>query len=101
MLPHLPGSHPSGWWKVIDLGGKAPRVPWPGCSGPDGYEARIMIGRSDGYSVDTAAISGMPGFLVILVDENQRILSWNEAAADLFRVPAAQALGRSLTDVGG
>jgi signal transduction histidine kinase/ActR/RegA family two-component response regulator len=60
-----------------------------------------MIRGGDGYSVDTAAISGMPGFLVILVDENQKILSWNEAAADLFSVPAAQALGRSLTDVGG
>src|ERR1700722_2329880 len=60
-----------------------------------------MIPGSDGYSVDTAAISGMPGFLVILVDENQKILSWNEAAADLFGLPAAQALGRSLADVGG
>jgi len=54
-----------------------------------------------GRSVDTAAISGMPGFLVILVDENQKIVSWNQAAADLFRVPAAQALGQSLADVGG
>jgi signal transduction histidine kinase len=43
----------------------------------------------------------MPGFLVILVDENQKIVCWNETAADLFRVPAAQALGHSLADVGG
>jgi signal transduction histidine kinase/ActR/RegA family two-component response regulator len=60
-----------------------------------------MIPGGNGYSVDTAAIAGMPGFLVILVDQNQKILSWNEAAADLFRVPAVQALGQSLTDVGG
>ena len=55
----------------------------------------------NGHSVDIAAISGLPGFVVFLVDENQKILSWNEAAADLFRVPAAQALGQSITDVGG
>ncbi|MGD0705737.1 MAG: GAF domain-containing protein, partial [Trebonia sp.] len=60
-----------------------------------------MIPEGSGYSLDIAAISGMPGFLVILVDENEKILSWNEAAAGLFGVPAAQALGRSLTDVGG
>jgi signal transduction histidine kinase/ActR/RegA family two-component response regulator len=63
--------------------------------------AGVMIPEGGGYSLDIAAISGMPGFLVILVDENEKILSWNEAAAGLFGVPAAQALGRSLTDVGG
>ena len=62
---------------------------------------RAMIPEGSGYSLDIAAISGMPGFLVILVDENEKILSWNQAAAGLFGVPAAQALGRSLADVGG
>ncbi len=60
-----------------------------------------MSPGTNGHSVDIAAISGLPGFVVILVDENQKIVSWNEAAAELFRVPAAQALGQSLTDVGG
>jgi signal transduction histidine kinase len=60
-----------------------------------------MITGGSGCSVDIPAISGMPGFLVILVDENQKILSWNEAAADLFHVSAAQAVGKSLADVGG
>jgi signal transduction histidine kinase/CheY-like chemotaxis protein len=60
-----------------------------------------MISGESGYRVDIAAISGTPGFLVILVDKNEKILSWNEAAAGLFGVPAAQALGQSLTAVGG
>jgi PAS domain-containing protein len=60
-----------------------------------------MIPVASGYSLDIAAISGLPGFLVILVDKNEKILSWNEAAAGLFGVPAARALGRSLADVGG
>jgi signal transduction histidine kinase/ActR/RegA family two-component response regulator len=60
-----------------------------------------MIPEGGGYPLDIAAISGMPGFLVILVDENEKILSWNEAAAGLFGVPAAQALGQSLANVGG
>jgi PAS domain S-box-containing protein len=38
---------------------------------------------------------------VILVGEDQRIMSWNEAAADLFGVPAAQALGQPAADVVG
>jgi signal transduction histidine kinase len=63
--------------------------------------AGVMIPEGSGYSLDIAAISGMPRFLVILVDKNEKILSWNEAAAGLFGVPAAQALGQSLTDVGG
>ena len=54
-----------------------------------------------GYSVDIAAISGMPGLSVVLVDENQKIMSWNDTAADLFGVPAAQALGRPVADVAG
>ena len=60
-----------------------------------------MIAGESAYQVDIAAISGLPGFLVILVDKNEKILSWNEAAAGLFGVPAAQALGQSLADVGG
>jgi signal transduction histidine kinase/CheY-like chemotaxis protein/PAS domain-containing protein len=64
-------------------------------------EVRIVITGGSGRSVDIAAISGMPGFLVILVDEDQKIVSWNEAAADLFGVPTAQALGQSLAEVGG
>jgi signal transduction histidine kinase/CheY-like chemotaxis protein len=60
-----------------------------------------MTPEGGGYPLDIAAISGMPGFLVILVDENEKILSWNEAAAGLFGVPAAQALGQSLANVGG
>jgi signal transduction histidine kinase/CheY-like chemotaxis protein len=63
--------------------------------------AGVMIPEGSGYSLDIAAISSMPGFLVILVDKNEKILSWNEAAAGLFGVPATQALGQSLTDVGG
>jgi len=60
-----------------------------------------MITEGSGYSVDIAAISGTPGLLVVLVDENQKIVSWNEAAADLFGVPAAQALGQPVGDVAG
>src|SRR6266478_2118427 len=60
-----------------------------------------MIPGRNGYSVDIAAISGTPGLSVVLVDENQKIMSWNEAAADLFGVPAAQALGQPAADVAG
>lgn len=60
-----------------------------------------MIPGGSGYSVDVAAISGTPGLLVVLVDENQKIVSWNEAAADLLGVPAAQALGQSVADIPG
>jgi signal transduction histidine kinase/ActR/RegA family two-component response regulator len=38
---------------------------------------------------------------VVLVDENQKVLSWNGTAARLFGVPAAQALGRPVADVAG
>jgi PAS domain-containing protein len=54
-----------------------------------------------GYSVDIAAISGTPGLSVVLVDENQKIVPWNGTAADLFGVPAAQALGQLAADVEG
>jgi signal transduction histidine kinase/CheY-like chemotaxis protein len=54
-----------------------------------------------GYSVDIAIISGTPGLSVVLVDENRKIMSWNGTAADLFGVPAAQALGQPVTDVAG
>ncbi len=54
-----------------------------------------------GYSVDIAAISGVPGLSVILVDESGRIVSWNGVAADLFRVPVAEAVGRLVTEVAG
>ena len=60
-----------------------------------------MIPGGNRCSVDIAAISGMPGLSVVLVDEDQQIMSWNEAAADLFGVPAAQALGQPVTDVAG
>jgi hypothetical protein len=60
-----------------------------------------MIPWGNGYSVDIAAISGTPGLSVVLVDENQKIMSWNETAADLFGVPAGQALGRTVADVAG
>jgi signal transduction histidine kinase/CheY-like chemotaxis protein len=60
-----------------------------------------MIPGGNGYSVDIAAISGPPGLSVVLLDEDQKIMSWNEAAADLFGVPAAQALGHPATDVAG
>ena len=60
-----------------------------------------MIPGGNGYSVDIAVISGTPGLSVVLVDESQKIVSWNEAAADLFGVPAAQALGHPVTDVAG
>jgi signal transduction histidine kinase len=55
----------------------------------------------NGYSVDIAAISGTPGLSVVLVDGDQKIMSWNEAAADLFGVPAAQALGHPATEFAG
>jgi PAS domain S-box-containing protein len=38
---------------------------------------------------------------VVLVDENQKIMSWNGTAADLFGVSAAQVLGRPVADVVG
>src|SRR5260370_29377665 len=60
-----------------------------------------MMPGGSGCSVDIAAISGTPGLSVVLVDENQRIVSWNGAAADLFGVPAAQALGQPVADVAG
>jgi signal transduction histidine kinase/CheY-like chemotaxis protein len=60
----------------------------------------MTIGAS-GYSVDIAAISGTPGLSVVLVDESRTIVFWNGAAADLFGVPAEQALGRPVIDVAG
>ena len=60
-----------------------------------------MIPGGNGYSVDIAAISGTPGLSVVLVDENQKIMCWNETAADLFGIPAAQAVGRPAADVVG
>ncbi|HEX2744616.1 MAG TPA: PAS domain-containing protein [Streptosporangiaceae bacterium] len=60
-----------------------------------------MIPGGSGYSVDIAAISGIPGLAVVLVDEDQKILSWNEAAADLFGVPAAQMVGQPAADIAG
>jgi hypothetical protein len=54
-----------------------------------------------GYSVDIATISGMPGLSVVLLDENRKIMSWNGTAAELFGVPAAQALGQPVADVAG
>jgi signal transduction histidine kinase/CheY-like chemotaxis protein len=60
-----------------------------------------MITGGSGYPVDIALISDVPGLSVVLVDENQKIMSWNGAAADLFGVPATQALGQSVTDVAG
>ena len=59
-----------------------------------------MITGASGYPVDIAIISDLPGLSVVLVDENQEIMSWNGAAADLFGV-AAQALGQPVTDVAG
>src|ERR1700678_2526254 len=38
---------------------------------------------------------------VVLVDENQKVLSWNGTAARLFGVPAAQALGRPVAAAAG
>jgi PAS domain S-box-containing protein len=60
-----------------------------------------MTPGGNGYSVDIAAISCTPALSVILLDEDQKIVSWNEAAADLFGVPAAQALGQPAADVVG
>jgi PAS domain S-box-containing protein len=60
-----------------------------------------MIPEGGGYSVDIAAISGTPALSVVLVDENQKIMSWNETAADLFGVSAAQVLGQPVADVVG
>jgi signal transduction histidine kinase/ActR/RegA family two-component response regulator len=54
-----------------------------------------------GYSVDRAILAGTAGLSVVLVDENQKIMSWNGAAADLFGVPTAQALGQPVADVAG
>ncbi len=53
------------------------------------------------YSVDIAAISGVPGLSVVLVDESQRIVSWNGGAADLFGRVATEAVGRLATEVAG
>jgi PAS domain S-box-containing protein len=60
-----------------------------------------MIPGRIGYSVDIDAISGTPGLSVVLVDENQKIVLWNETAADLFGIPAAQAVGQSVAHVVG
>jgi PAS domain S-box-containing protein len=60
-----------------------------------------MIPGGSGCWVDIAAISGAPGLLVVLVDEDQKIMSWNGTAADLFGVPAAQALGQPVADIAG
>ncbi len=60
-----------------------------------------MIPGGSGCWVEIAAISGTPGLSVVLVDEDQNVLSWNGTAADLFGVPAAQALGRPVADVAG
>jgi PAS domain S-box-containing protein len=54
-----------------------------------------------GPSVDIAAISGVPGLSVVVVDESERIASWNRGAADLFGVPATEAVGRLATQVAG
>jgi PAS domain S-box-containing protein len=54
-----------------------------------------------GYRLDIVAISGIPGLAVVLVDENGKIISWNETAADVFGVPAAQALGQPVAIVAG
>jgi signal transduction histidine kinase/PAS domain-containing protein len=75
--------------EVIDLAG------WSVC------ETGVMTAGGTGYSVDIAAISGTPCLSVVLVDENQKIMSWNDAAADLFGVPAAQAMRQSVADVLG
>ena len=60
-----------------------------------------MIPGGSGYSVDIAGISGVPGLSVVLVDEDQKIVSWNDTAAGLFGVPAAQALGQQVADIAG
>ena len=54
-----------------------------------------------GYSVDLAAVSGAPGLSVVLADESQRVVSWNGGAADLFGMPAAEAVGRLAAEVAG
>jgi signal transduction histidine kinase/ActR/RegA family two-component response regulator len=54
-----------------------------------------------GYSVDIGAISGTPGFSVVLVDESGRIAFWNGVAAGLFGVTATQAVGQLVADVAG
>jgi signal transduction histidine kinase len=38
---------------------------------------------------------------VVLLDEDQKIMSWNGTAADLFGRTAAQALGQPVTDIAG
>jgi signal transduction histidine kinase/CheY-like chemotaxis protein len=60
-----------------------------------------MISGESGYWVDITAISSTPGLSVVLVDEDQKIMSWNGTAADLFGIPAAQALGQPVTDIAG
>jgi len=58
-----------------------------------------VAGSCAGYRVDIEAISGVPGLAVVLVDENGKIISWNETAADLFGVSAPQALGQPVAIV--
>jgi signal transduction histidine kinase/ActR/RegA family two-component response regulator len=60
----------------------------------------MALGGS-GYSVDIGAISGTPGLSVVLVDESERIASWNEVAAEFFGVPSGQAVGQLAADVAG
>jgi signal transduction histidine kinase/CheY-like chemotaxis protein len=60
-----------------------------------------MVPGGSGFSVGIGAISGTPGLSVVLVGVDQKILSWNDAAADLFGVPAARALGQQVADVAG
>ena len=60
-----------------------------------------MISAESGNWVNIAAISGTPGLSVVLVDENQKIMSWNGTAAELFGMPAVQTLGQPVTDIGG
>jgi len=59
-----------------------------------------MISAESGNWVNIAAISGTPGLSVVLVDENQKIMSWNGTAAELFGMPAVQTLGQPVTDIG-
>ena len=63
----------------------------------------LFASAQDGGAIDLdiAVIVSTPGLSVVLVDENQTIMSWNGAAADLFGVPAAQAMGQPVADVAG
>jgi PAS domain S-box-containing protein len=60
-----------------------------------------VVPEGSEYSVGVGDISGAPGLAVVLVNEDQRIASWNEAAAGFFGVPAARALGQPVADVAG